>query len=919
LADINALRSPEEMHERLKLSLGKSAQFESVHRRKDGTLINVEISSSWKDIDGQYFLFAASRDITERKRVEEALILNAELLDRTSDSIFLVDLDGNFIYVNETAWKSRGYTQGELMAMNIRELNTPEFNKLMLPRIKELLEKGHGIFEAAHFCKDGSIMPVEVNSCMIESGGRKMMLASTRDITERKKVEAVLKQHKLVLDTSIDGFWMTDMQGYLLEANAAYAKMSGYAVAELAGMHISQLEAIDRPEDVAARAAKIIAQGYDRFETRHRRKNGHQINVEISIIYLAELRQFAVFIHDISERKKAEAALQNSEANLRAMLDNSPYLTWLKDTEGRYITINRVFADYLRLEDIRQAIGKSDLELQPQELAEKYRADDAEVMAARQQKHVEESAFDGKMTHWVETFKTPIIDAHGEVLGTVGFARDITERRRAEEMLRESSANLKAIFESLRSGVAVYRASPDGHDFFINSFNRAAERIENVGREDLIGKNVVDVFPGIIEFGLLDVFRRVWLSGKEEHFPVTFYQDGRVAGWRENHVYKLPNGEVAAIYDDVTKEKQAAEKLLFESESERKRAEELAQQFGYLLQSSFNEIYMFDADSLKFLLTSQGAEKNLGYTEDELHQLTPLDLNPLHTRESFEAQIAPLRSGEQQMLLFETVRRRKDGTTYPAEVRLQLMPGDSPVFLAVVQDITERDRAASQLREFTAHLQTVREEEKASIAREVHDDLGSTLAALKMDAYWLAGKLEAKEMQTLHACAKSMTALLDNAVLATRRIITDLRPTILDEIGLMAALKWQCAEFQKRSGIKCHLSSDENESLEDSLDKLQLINLFRIAQEALTNVARHSGASKVEVDLRQHDKKIALTITDNGRGLPKGHTIAPTSYGMRGMRERVESLQGKIKFDTPPEGGFSVIVKLPLLHGSVKS
>ena len=796
VADWDAQWSAEELRAQFRELIGKSGRVETVHRRKDGSLINVEISVSDIEIEGQHLFFAASRDITERKRAEEELNLSAQLLNSTSDSVFLIDLEGRFVYLNEAAWKSRGYTRDELMAMNVRELTTPEFSRLVAPRMKEVLENGYGAIESEHRCKDGSIMSVEVSSRVIESGGRKLILSSSRDITERKKIEAMLRQHKLVIDTSIDGFWVTDMMGNVLEANAAYAKMSGYTVEELVNMHISQLEAIEqKPEDVHAHIAQVVAQGYDRFETRHRHRDGHEIDIEVSVTYMAEPQRLFVFCRDITERRRADAALLQGEANLRAMLDNSPYMTWLKDATGRYLAINKVFADYLRLEDASQATGKTDLDLQPKELAEKYRADDAEVMAARQRRTVEESAFDGKNTHWVETFKAPIIDKQGKVLGTVGIARDITARKKAEE------------------------------------------------------------------------------------------------------------------------------KLLLESETEHRRAEILEQQFGQLLRSSFNEIYLFDAESLRFLQVSEGAKKNLGYSDSELHQLTPLELQPLFTRKKFGKLISPLTRGEQQTLLFETVHRRKDGTSYPVEIRLQLIASEPSVFVAVVQDITERHRAESQLRDFTTHLQTVREEEKASVAREIHDDLGGTLTALKMDAHWLAHNLEAnKEMKPLLERVESMLELLDTAVQAVRRIISDLRPAILDDFGLMAAIQWQSTQFQQRTGIECRTAciDDEGNDCENGLDKTISTYLFRIVQEALTNVARHSGASRVEIKLHRSEKEVVLSVCDNGRGLPEGHTVAPTSHGVRGMYERVKQLEGKIKFDSPSGGGFCIEVTLPMPAGNKK-
>ncbi len=139
--------------------------------------------------------------------------------------------------------------------------------------------------------------------------------------------------------------------------------------------------------------------------------------------------------------------------------------------------------------------------------------------------------------------------------------RKIEEHKRTEGALRESEARYKGIVEHTYNGVAVYRATDDQEDFLFVDFNRSGEKIEKVKREDVIGKGVLEVFPGIKEFGLLNVFQRVWRTGKPEHFPVSQYKDQRIIGWRDNFVYKLPSGEIVAIYSDETVRKQAEEDL----------------------------------------------------------------------------------------------------------------------------------------------------------------------------------------------------------------------------------------------------------------------------------------------------------------------------------------------------------------------
>lgn len=233
----------------------------------------------------------------------------------------------------------------------------------------------------------------------------------------------------------------------------------------------------------------------------------------------------------------------------------------------------------------------------------------------------------------------------------------------------------------------------------------------------------------------------------------------------------------------------------------------------------------------------------------------------------------------------------------------------------VISDHTSSER---ELRNLSAHLLTVREEEKASIAREIHDDLGGTLTALKMDVNWLADKMSMnKEAAQYLKQVESMSQLVDHATTVTRRVITDLRPTILDDLGLCAALEWQAEQFTKRVGIQCSVTCRSEECKFD-LDKMQTIALFRIFQESLTNVVRHSGATKVEVELRYDEDEVALSISDNGSGLQEESPVAQTSYGLLGMRERTEQLGGRINFYTPSGGGFGITVKLPRITDILK-
>ena len=231
------------------------------------------------------------------------------------------------------------------------------------------------------------------------------------------------------------------------------------------------------------------------------------------------------------------------------------------------------------------------------------------------------------------------------------------------------------------------------------------------------------------------------------------------------------------------------------------------------------------------------------------------------------------------------------------------------------REIAERKRAEEYLRTsennlhaLAAHLQTLREEERIRIAREIHDELGQALTGLKMDLAWLAKRLPA-DKKPLAEKTNSMFALIDDTIQSVRRIAAGLRPEVLDQLGLMAACGWQARDYQLRTGIRCRISTPE-EPIE--IDPERSTAAFRIFQELLTNVSRHANATKVEVLLQVSEDTLILEVHDNGKGFARAEIDSPKSLGFLGMRERVLPFDGCIEFLDTVGSGTRVKVSIPL-------
>ena len=257
-----------------------------------------------------------------------------------------------------------------------------------------------------------------------------------------------------------------------------------------------------------------------------------------------------------------------------------------------------------------------------------------------------------------------------------------------------------------------------------------------------------------------------------------------------------------------------------------------------------------------------------------------------------------------------------DGTVIPARLTCsRVTPAESPILAVLVSDLTEQKQlqarvteATQHLRRLTARLQVVQEEERTRIAREIHDQLGGALTGLKMDLTYLA-KQAGEGAVDWPSRLKTIAASIDTLINMIRRIATDLRPALLDDFGLLEALQWQLADFQTRSGLECDFICPEGDV---PLNPEKSIAVFRVFQEALTNVVRHAQASRVEVRVERQTDSLLLQIHDDGRGLDPEHLANQQSLGLLGMRERIQLLSGGFDISSAPGQGTTIRVTIPM-------
>jgi hypothetical protein len=501
-------------------------------------------------------------------------------------------------------------------------------------------------------------------------------------------------------------------------------------------------------------------------------------------------------------------------------------------------------------------------------------------------------------------------------VGIVVAAREVLV---AEERTEASQARLAAIVDSAMDAIITV---DDAQNILL--FNRAAEKLFRCSRDEALGTPLDRFIPerfrpahrGHIEqFGRTGVTSRrmgdvttLWaLRADGEEFPIEASISQAAEGGRRLYT---------VILRDITLRRQAEA----DAQGARTALDAAQARLGAIVDSAMDAVITVD-EAQHIVLFNRAAEQLFHVSRAEMLG-TPLDgLIPARFRERHRIHVEAFgRTGV-------TSRRMGDVTTlwalrphsqeeFPIEASIsQVVESGLRFFTVILRDITVRKQAedallASQreLRELSARVLEAREDEKARIARELHDELGQLLTALKMDLAWVRERTgEADNVAKM----EEMGRLLDQTVSATRRISADLRPLMLDDLGLADAAGWLVEDFCKRASIHCRIEISGGEAMQ-GLSKSAATAVYRAIQESLTNIARHSGARNAWIMLAADDGALEVEVEDDGRGIALEDLAKSRSLGLKGMRERIAFLGGSFEVARAPRGGTRLRIKVPL-------
>ena len=606
-------------------------------------------------------------------------------------------------------------------------------------------------------------------------------------------------------------------------------------------------------------------------------------------------------IEDITERKRAEEALRKSEENyrmlFREMLSGFAKCEIICDDAGRpidsrYLEVNPTY-ERITGKKAEDLLGKRLFEVFP-DLEHDWIEILGRVALTGNPEHVEKAV--APLGIWLELMA--FCPAPNQYACTF---TDITERKRAEEALRESEEKFYKAFQS-SPDIMVITSLKDGQ---IVEVNDRLQEVTGYTNDEIIGKTFVEL--------------KFWADPKDrERYTELLQKAGRVRDLEVGFRIKsgevrdtLLSGEIIDLHDgkyiigvirDITERKHIDMKL--------RSSEERFSNAFHVSPAALTITRIADG---KFIDVNESFLRMFGFSREEVIGHTSLELNMLSSEERKKLIQMQIETGGLQN--YELQFQTKLGTPIIMlfSSKPMVLEGEE-CHITTLIDITDRKiaeekviKSREELRLLSAHLQNVREDERKNLAREMHDELGQILSSLKMNFVLMQRQIKdsKKELckKKISEEIQSATVVVDKAVMRVRKLITQLRPELLDKLGLIPALEWYVEEFYKESKLKCQLVSEfENLELTSDVE----LTIFRTVQEALTNVVKHSGADKVVVKLFKEMGNLIVEINDNGKGFVEEEARKKGSFGLLGMRERAGVIGGIIEIESKLQKGTTV-------------
>lgn len=608
-------------------------------------------------------------------------------------------------------------------------------------------------------------------------------------------------------------------------------------------------------------------------------------------------------VDHLTDTERARSRLEESEARYRALIEQLPVVAYSATLDEPSVLL------YVSPQ-IESLLGYTPDECRRNDgiwPARIHAEDRARVLAelrscaATGEPFASEYRFlrrDGR-TVWLRDQGTVVHDTNGIPLTLQGVMQDISERKRVERQLADAQA--LAQVGSWEWDLVADRFTWSDEHYRIFGLEPQADPIALT----TILQYVHPVDRPAVEGYAVDVRRGVPRSRIEYRIRRAGGSERVLEAWGKTEVDRTGRPvRMFGTVQDITDRRRADEAL--------RRSQ---QEFRDIFEYASVGIFRSSRDG-RILLANSAFAKMLGYDSPEA--LRPLNLmrdvyvDP-EERDALIKRYEPTSEG----WTIEIQWRRRDGTPFWVLLSAHAVKDDAGhthYFEAFVQDITEQRQSSQELarsrrrlRQLAARLEEVREQDRKLIAREIHDELGQGLTALRMDLSWIAGRLPAKPTR-LGAKARAMVGVVDQTIEAVRRIATQLRPPILDDLGLVAAIEWQAGETAARTGIRCALDLPAEVQLDDT----RATTVFRILQEALTNVVRHAGADAVQVTLRATSDELVLEVKDDGCGITAAQLSDQRALGLLGMRERAEAAGGLLEVFAGPTAGTTVALRVPL-------